>query len=378
MIIKNGAVFKAEGEFNLNSIKIDGDRIIEISNDTFDEINEDVIDATDMYVIPGLIDIHLHGCNGHDFCEGSNEAFKKISEYELMNGITSICLASMTIDEANLSKIFENVATYHNNGGADIVGINMEGPFLSIKKAGAQNMKYLQKPDVDMFNRLQQASKGLIKLVDMAPEIEGGLDFIEEVSPFVRVSLAHTEADYSLSKEAFNKGASQVTHLYNAMRPFHHREPGLIGAAIDEKDVFVELITDGIHVADATVRASFKLFGDDRIILISDSMEACGMPDGDYQLGGQKVIVNGTKASLEDGTIAGSVTNLMDCLKIAVKNMNIPFESAIKCATANPAKSIGIYNQCGSLDIGKRADVVILDKDFSIKYIVKDGRIIKQ
>lgn len=370
MIIKNGKVFTEEGIFVEKELYIDGDKI---SSTVIGE----VIDAAGLYVIPGLTDIHFHGCVGYDFCDGTKEALEHMAEYELSNGITTICPASMTFSEEQLTDIFANAANYKSEKGATLVGINMEGPFISMEKKGAQNGEYIHRPDADMFERLQSAANGLIKLCDIAPEVEGAMDCIEKISGKVTVSLAHTAADWDIATEAIQKGAKHVTHLYNAMPPYSHRAPGVIGAACDNEQVMVELICDGIHSHPSTVRTTFKMFGDDRIVLISDSMEACGLEDGQYSLGGQEVTVKGNLAILTKlGNIAGSVTNLMKCMRKAVKEMGIPLESAVKCATMNPAKAIGIYDTYGSLTPGKQADVVLLDEDLEIRYIIKSGEIV--
>ena len=370
MIIKNGMVFEPEQGFVKRDVCIEGDSISDCPSG--EELN-----AERLYVIPGLMDIHFHGCVGYDFCDGTKEAIRQMAEYQLKNGITNICPASMTFSEEQLTEIFENAAQYHSNQGARLVGINMEGPFISVEKKGAQNPKYIHRPDVAMFERLQKAAGGLIKIVDIAPETEGAMDFIEKVSDRVRVSLAHTTADFETAKEAFRRGANHVTHLYNAMPPLSHRAPGVIGAACDDEKVMVELICDGIHSHPSVVRTTFKMFGDDRIIMISDSMMACGLEDGQYTLGGQDVMVYGNKATLtKEGNIAGSVTNLMNCVRTAVKEMGIPLESAVKCAAVNPAKAIGLYDRYGSLEIGKKADVVLLDKELNIQYVIQDGQVI--
>ena len=370
MIIKNGKVFTEEGKFVEKSLCIDGDKISSTENGN-------VIDATGCYVIPGLTDIHFHGCVGYDFCDGTPEAIEKMAEYELANGVTTICPASMTFSEEQLTQIFANAADYKSDKGATLVGINMEGPFISMEKKGAQNGEYIHKPDADMFERLQTVANGLIKLCDIAPEVEGAMECIERISDKVTVSIAHTAADWDIATEAIAKGAKHVTHLYNAMPPYTHRAPGVIGAACDNEHVMVELICDGIHSHESTVRTTFKMFGDDRIVLISDSMMACGLEDGQYSLGGQAVTVKGNLATLTElGNIAGSVTNLMKCMRKAVKEMGIPLESAVKCATMNPTKAIGIYDNYGSLTEGKQADVVILDEDLEIKYIIKAGEVI--
>lgn len=370
MIIKNGKLFQEQGAFCEGDLYIENDKIVEAADG-------EVIDATGLYVIPGLTDIHFHGCVGYDFCDGTQEALEAMAEYELKNGITTICPASMTFSEEQLNAIFKNAAEFKNEKGAELVGINMEGPFISYEKKGAQNGTYIHKPDADMFMRLQEAANGLIKLCDIAPEVDGAMECIEKISDKVTVSLAHTCADYDTAAKAFEAGAKHVTHLYNAMHPYTHRAPGPIGAACDCEKVFVELITDNVHSHPATVRTTFKMFGDDRICMISDSMMATGLEDGDYQLGGQAVTVKGNLATLTElGNIAGSVTNLMNCIRTAVKVMDIPFASAVKCAAVNPAKAIGIYDKYGSLTVGKQANVVLLDENLDIKYIIKDGKIV--
>lgn len=370
MIIKNGKVFDEQKGFVQKDVYIDGDMISD--NPSGEKIN-----AEGLYVIPGLMDIHFHGCVGYDFCDGTKEAICKMAEYQLENGITNICPASMTFSEEQLKDIFENAAEYSGDKGARLVGINMEGPFISMEKKGAQNPKYIHKPDAEMFHRLQESAGGLIKLVDIAPEEDGAMEFIDAVSGEVRVSIAHTTADFDVAKEAFARGANHVTHLYNAMPPFSHRAPGVIGAACDDENVMVELICDGVHSHPAVVRTTFKMFGDDRIVMISDSMMACGLGDGQYMLGGLDVTVCGNKATLtREGNIAGSVTNLMNCVRTAVKQMNIPLKSAIKCAAVNPAKAIGLYDKYGSLETGKIADVVLLDKDLNIKCVIQNGEVV--
>ena len=277
MIIKNGKIFTEEGTFVEKNLCIDGDKISSTENG-------EVIDATGLYVIPGLTDIHFHGCVGYDFCDGTQEAIEKMAEYQMLNGITTICPASMTFSEEQLTEIFTNAANYSSEKGATLVGINMEGPFISMAKKGAQNGKYIHKPDIEMFDRLQKEAGGLFKLVDIAPEEEGAMDFIKAKKGEVVLSLAHTNADYDTAKAAIEAGVTHVTHLYNAMNPYTHRAPGPIGAACDNEQVMVELICDGIHSHESTVRTTFKMFGDDRVILISDSMMACGLDDGQYTL----------------------------------------------------------------------------------------------
>ena len=372
MIIRNVKVFQKDGAFKAGEIYINGSRIADMSQDSG---SEEILDGKGAYAIPGLTDIHFHGCVGHDFSDGTQEAIKALAEYELSQGITQICPATMTLAEESLMKISRAAANYDNASGARLVGINMEGPFVSEKKKGAQNGLYIRKPDADMFRRLQKEADGLYKLIALAPEEEGAMEFIDELKEEAVISLAHTTADYETSMEAFRRGASHVTHLFNAMPPFSHREPGVTGAAFDTPDCDVELITDGIHICPTMVRAVFRLFGDDRVILISDSMMATGLTDGDYSLGGQPVKVKGNLATLADGTIAGSATNLMDCLRTAVKKMGIPLESAVKCAAVNSARSIGIDDRYGSLEPGKIANIVLLDEELGLQAVIYDGKV---
>ena len=242
-------------------------------------------------------------------------------------------------------------------------------------KKGAQNGNWIQRPDVALLRRLEEVSGGLVKLVSIAPEVEGAMDFIREVSGEVRISIAHTTADYDTAMAAFAAGASHVTHLFNAMPAFTHRAPGVVGAAFDTPDCRVELICDGIHIHPSVVRSVFKLFGADRVVLVSDTMRAAGMADGDYSLGGQPVIKKGKYATLADGTLAGSVTDLMDCMRTAV-SFGIPLADAVRAAAVNPARAIGIYSRCGSLECGKWANVVLLNKDLSIRNVIFKGEVI--
>ena len=277
-------------------------------------------DASGCYVIPGLTDVHFHGCMGRDFSDAEPEGLEIMAQYELSRGVTQICPAGMTLTEEQLTKICQVAAAHRaaDKPGAALCGINLEGPFLSMAKKGAQNGAWLHAPDVAMFRRLMAASQGLVKLVSIAPEEPGAMEFIEAVEGEVTVSIAHTTADYGTSMEAFRLGARQVTHLFNAMPAFSHRAPGVVGAALDTPLCNVELICDGVHIHPSVVRAVFKMFGSKRVILISDTMRAAGMPDGDYTLGGQAVQVKGNRATLSDGTLAGSVTDLMKCMKTAV------------------------------------------------------------
>ena len=372
MIIKGAKVFGKSG-FEARDIFVLGERVASLNP------SGEVIDADGLFAIPGLIDIHLHGCVGSEFTVSGDEGLRAMARYEASNGVTSVCPTTLTLPEDMLAGACRRISSCETPDGAAFVGIYLEGPFVSPRKLGAQNPDYVLKPDVGLFKRLQAASGGMVKVIAVAPETEGALGVIGEISGSVTCTIAHTTADYDTSMLAFAKGARQVTHLYNAMPPFHHREPGVIGAAFDTPGCRVELICDGVHIHPSAVRATFRMFGDDRIIMISDSMMATGLDDGEYELGGLPVIVRGNKAVLaEGGAIAGSATNLMGCLRAAVLEMGIPLHSAVKCASVNPAKAIGIFGERGSLEAGKSADIVLLDEGLDIKRVILRGRTLSQ
>lgn len=377
MIIKNASVFTEEKRFLPKTIYIEGEYFV----DSIDQVSDRrEIDGTGCYAIPGLTDIHFHGCVGHDFCDGTREAIDAMAAYEVSQGVTNIVPATMTLGEETLYGICAAAKAYREEGfqenRARLLGINMEGPFVAPSKKGAQNPAYICHADVAMYEKLNAASGDMVKLLAIAPEEAGAMEFIEKKHKDVVISLAHTAADYDTAMEAFARGASHVTHLYNAMNPYTHRAPGLIGAAADTEKAEVELICDGVHIHPAAVRTTFKIFGEERIIFISDSMMATGLEDGDYSLGGQAVKVVGNRATLKDGTIAGSATNLMDCMRTAVLQMGIPMEAAVCCAAVNPAKSVGIYDRFGSITPGKYGDVVLLDKaDLSLRQVIMGGKL---
>lgn len=374
MRITGGQVFDPEQGFIARTLCTDGKYITEQSGDSR------VLDATDCYVIPGLVDLHFHGCRGEDFSDATPDGLQVMADYELSRGVTYLCPAGMTLGEDQLLRICRNAAEYrkHATHGAELVGIHLEGPFLSEAKKGAQNGAYLHAPDAAMLRRLQEAAGGLVKLVTLAPELPGSLAFIQAAEE-ITVSIGHTTADYETACMALDAGARHVTHLYNAMPPFTHRAPGVIGAAFDHPDTRVELICDGVHIHPSVVRATFRLFGAERVILISDSLRAAGMPDGQYTLGGQDIIVKGNRGTLMDGvTLAGSVTDLMGCLRQAVR-FGIPMADAVRAAAYNPAQELGILDRAGSLDVGKEASLVLLNReDLSVRSILFRGEIVEQ
>ena len=373
MRIINGRVFDLEQGFLSRDVLTDGGQIASASGD------DRILDAAGCYVIPGLVDVHFHGCVGEDFSDATPDGLQKIADFELSQGVAYLCPAGMTLPEDQLTAICKNTAAHRakHSGGAEVVGAHLEGPFLCMAKKGAQNGDYLHDPDTAMLKRLQEAAEGCVRLVTLAPEQPNSIEFIKAaVEMGVTVSVGHTTADYNTARAAFEAGASHATHLFNAMPPLAHRDPGVIGAAFDVPHVQPELICDGIHVHGSAVRAAFRLFGKDRMILISDSLRATGMPDGEYPFGGQMIEVHGNRATIlgHPETLAGSVTSLMGCLRQAV-SFGIPLADAVRACTYNPARSIGIDGRAGTLDVGKEASIVLLDeKDLSIKAIVFKGQ----
>ena len=372
MRIIGGQVFDLKDGFVERDVCTDGALISSVSGD------EQVLSADGCYVIPGLVDVHFHGCIGEDFSDATPEGLQRIADYELSQGVTYICPAGMTLPEEQLVKICENAAAHRrkNTGGAELVGVHLEGPFLSMAKKGAQNADYLHAPDIAMLRRLQASAEGCVRLVTAAPEEAGALEFIRAaVEAGIAVSVGHTVADYDTAKAAFAAGADHVTHLYNGMPPMHHRAPGVIGAAFDSPGVMAELICDGVHIHGAMVRLAFRLFGAQRMILISDSLRAAGMPDGRYPFGGQEIEVHGNRATIagHPETLAGSVTSLMGCLRQAAA-FGIPLADAVRAASYNPAKSIKIDDRAGSLEEGKEASIVLLDrKTLAVRKIIFKG-----
>ena len=373
MRISGGQVFDLRQGFVQRDVCTDGPLLAETSGDSV------LLDASGCYVIPGLVDVHFHGCVGEDFSDATPDGLQKIADFELSQGVTYICPAGMTLPEDQLTAICKNTAAHRakNSGGAEVVGLHLEGPFLCTAKKGAQNADYLHDPDIPMLQRLQQAAQGCVKLVTLAPEQPGAMEFIKAAGEMgIAVSVGHTAADYDTAKAAFEAGANHVTHTYNGMPGLHHREPSVIGAAYEVPGVLPELICDGVHIHGSVVRLTFGLFGGERMILISDSLRATGMPDGEYPFGGQMIELHGNRATIlgHPETLAGSVTSLMGCLRQAV-SFGIPLADAVRACTFNPARSIGIDGRTGSLDTGKEASIVLLDeKDLSVKAIIFKGQ----
>ena len=371
MLFKNANIFTPAEGFVHGSFYVENSHFGKILNNIPDEQGEDLRGA---YVIPGLIDVHNHGNSNADLSDGDYEGLLRMAKYLASVGVTSFSPATLTLPYEVLSKAFATGAKLNNEqpkGASRLMGMQMEGPFFNEKKKGAQNALHLRLPDFEAFKKLYDDCGGLVRIVDVAPELPGAEEFIRKASKLCTVSLGHTDASYDEAKRGFEAGARQVTHLFNAMPPIHHRNPGVIGAAAERDDVVAELICDGIHVHPSIVRMAFKLFPG-RICLISDALRCCGMLNGKYDLGGQDVFLEGGVARLSDGNIAGAATNLFDCMRNAV-SFGISKEEAITAATETPARQIGRIDEIGTIEEDKLADFVVCDEELNRKAVYMGG-----
>lgn len=374
MRYENGWIF-ADGRFVRGGFSVENGRFAHVLED----VPGPAEDLDGALVIPGLVDIHVHGCAGADFSNGDYAGLVRMARHLARRGVTSFAPASMTLPYDALDKAFHAAARLRREGladGARLMGIQMEGPFLSREKRGSQNPAYLRLPDWDRFLRLYDAAEGLLRIVDVAPELPGAVEFTRRASEKCRVSVAHTAAGYDQAAAVFDAGATHLTHLFNAMSGIHHRHPGPIGAASERENVTAELICDGIHVHPSAVRMAFRLFPG-RICLISDALRCCGMADGSYSLGGQEILLSGGVARLTGGAIAGSAADLYQCMRRAV-SFGIPREQAVWAATALPARVIGRESETGAIADGRAADFVICGGELEPEAVYLGGKRLEQ
>ncbi len=379
--IKNAKVVTPYEVLENYSVMVKNGKIIDITKSNLQKGNFDnEIDAHGNYLTPGFIDIHNHGCFGHDTMESTFEALDSMAGFHIRNGVTGFLATTMTASPESTKKAIKNVADYmrkNKSGQAQVLGLYIEGPYFSREKKGAQPEKYIKNPDVDELKDLIEISNNNIKVVSLAPELINTYQAIQYLkSEDIMVSMGHTNADYEEALKAIQTGAAQATHLYNGMRNFSHREPGVVGAVLTDERVRCEMICDGIHIHPAAMKIAVKMKGVEGIILISDAMMAAGLEDGKYQLGGQEVLVKNDEARLKDGTLAGSTLTLRKAVYNMMHIVGVQLQDAVRMATLNPAKAVKIHDKKGSIEIGKDADMILMDDSINIKEVIIQGIIL--
>lgn len=379
MLIKNVKIISPYEVLHGFGIKIKDGKIVDLNLEhLLEDTGQEVIDGGGNYLSPGFIDIHNHGNSGYDVMDTTEQALDKMGEFHLSNGVTSYLGTIITSSYDDMMRAIENIVDYKNKANiSNLLGIHLEGPFFDIGKKGAQPEEFIKLPDIDDIENMLELSKGKLKMLSLAPELKGALEIIEKLkNNNVAVAMAHTNSTFESAKKAIDHGITIATHLYNGMRSFNHREPGVIGASLTDDRVYCELIYDRIHLHDAAVNIALKMKGFDKIILVSDAMMAAGLEDGEYQLGNQKVYVKEGAARLASGNLAGSTLNLQEAVYNMVKFLDLPIHEVVKMATLNPAKAINMVREIGSIRVDKRADLIIFDENIEIKHAIVGGNLI--
>ena len=374
MFYKNARIFCSDFSFREGAFEVVDGKFGEVLPDT---VPEEAIDLQGATVIPGLVEVHSHGNSGADFSDGDYEGLKAMAKFFAQCGATSFAPASMTLPYEVLAKAFATAKQLKDEapeGHSRIMGIQMEGPYFSYAKRGAQNPDYLKAPDFEGFQKLYDDCGGLVRIVDIAPELPGAAEFVAKAKDLCTVSIAHTDSDYTCAKAAVDAGVTHLTHLYNALPPIHHRNPGVIPACVENENVQAEIICDGYHIHPASVRLAFSMFKN-RMVLVSDSGRCAGQPEGyQFELGGQMAQIRGGVAKLVGSdTIACSASNLWTCLSNTIA-WGVPEEEAVRAASYNPAKALGVQDRIGSIETGKYADFVITNADYSEKRVFIGGK----
>ena len=383
IVLKNVTIVAEARTITCGFIRIEIGKITSIgSMDEYVRSNDDqeIIVAEQCTLIPGMIDIHIHGANGFDVMDATEEAIDAMANALPREGTTSFLATTITQAEDDIERAIRNVANYKKKDRmrpqADVVGIHVEGPFISPLRAGAQPIQHIQKPNPELFMKWQELAKQSIKVITMAPEEERGIAFIEYAKKNgVIVSIGHSDAQMEILEKAIQAGATHVTHLYNGMRGMHHREPGVVGMALASVDLFVEMIVVGLHIHPVVVKNTWKIKTAEKIILITDAMRAKGLPDGEYELGGQVVKVKDRKPLLQDGTIAGSILTMDQAMKNMISFTSCTLEDAVKMTSENPAKQLQQFDKIGSIKEGKDADLVVLNQNLDVVMTFCKGKL---
>lgn len=375
MLIKNCKIIFHD-RIEDGSILIENGKIKAINPITHDD--NDIIDAEGSYVSPGFIDVHIHGAGGYDTMDGTYDALNHISKSISKHGTTSFLPTTMTCAIDDIRKSIEAIAKAKEIGteGANVLGAHLEGPFINPEMIGAQNPKYVENPSIETFKSMVGEHIDAITSITLAPEVEGAKELISYLKENnITVSMGHTKATYNEAIEGVKCGVCHSTHLFNAMTGLHHREAGVVGAIFDS-EITTETISDGIHISYPSLRIAYKQKGTDKVLLVTDAMMACSMPDGMYSLGGQDVVVKEGAARLANGALAGSVLTLDAAVRNVVKNSNYPLYEVVKMATLNPARLCKVENRKGSIKEGFDADLLIFDEDITIKKVIINGKVI--
>lgn len=377
-VIANGRIYTENETIEQGYILIENGKIIQIAKGEY-QGDLTTIDVKGQHVLPGFIDIHMHGGYGEDAMDASFEGLKHLSESLLSEGTTSFLATTMTQSDENIIKALKNIVDYQEQqdslNAASIVGIHLEGPFISEYKVGAQNPAYVQRPSVEKVQQFQEIANNQIKVMTFAPEVEGADETLSTLHDQINFSIGHTVATFDEVNEAVAQGAKHVTHLYNAGTPFEHRNPGLSGAAWLNDELSTESIVDGIHSHPASVKIAYKQKGNKRFFLITDAMRAKGMPDGEYDLGGQNVVVKGSEARLASGALAGSILKMNEGLKNLIAYTGAPLDDLWRVTSLNQAIALKIEEDKGSIAIGKDADIVVVDDDIQVLTTIKSGKV---
>lgn len=380
ILIKNATIYLEDSILQDGYILIDGEIIKEIgpAHQAPEQADEVLTIAQNEVVVPGFIDMHIHGAGGSDVMDGTTDALNCMANTLPKEGTTSFLATTMTQSPENIEQALQTVQQYSKSenisGKADVIGVHLEGPFVNPSKAGAQPVQYIINPDPELFKKWSEISGHTIKQVTLAPEEPGGKELVELLTAAdIIPSIGHTGATYEQAMEAASEGLSQATHLFNQMTGLHHRDIGAAGASLMNEDIYAEIIVDGIHVSPEMVNLALKLKGVDRTILITDAMRAKGLSDGTYDLGGQDVFVKGKEARLADGALAGSILKMNDALKNMMEFTGCSLRDAVQMAAVNPAKQLNIYDKKGSIAAGKEADIVILDEDCQVRATICRG-----
>lgn len=383
IVIKNGILITPFKKIEEGFLIIKAGRIAEVGIGQPRQITQaaEEIDARGLYVLPGFIDLHIHGGGGHDVMESSFSALNQISKVLVKEGVTSFLPTTMTTSHEKLLAVTESVRKAMERGteGAEILGVHLEGPYLNPKRAGGQPKEFMRRHSIEEVKQYIYASGGKVKILSLAPEMEGALDLIRFLDrEGIVAAIGHSDASYEETLTAAQAGLRHATHTFNAMREFHHREPGAVGAVLALDSITAEMIADGVHVHPASIKILIKCKGYKRIVVISDAIMGMGAPDGEYQLGGRTIIVQKGVSRFKDGGIAGSAMSVGNGVKNLIRWLDLELPQIIQMATFNPARAIGEEGRKGSLEVGKDADIIICDQELNVKMTMVRGQVAHQ